>query len=102
AIKHSRSVGLDRAAYQALGVLWVVRRHDIEYLGAAFDADALVATTWVASLRGATSLRRTLFHRGAEPTPLVRAETTWALVDAATGRPRRIPREVLGRYGFEA
>ncbi|HEX7672058.1 MAG TPA: hypothetical protein VF395_20830 [Polyangiaceae bacterium] len=27
------------------------------------------------------------------------AETTWAMIDP-TGKPRRIPREILARYGF--
>ena len=30
ATEHSRSVGLDLAAYKELGLLWVVRKHEIE------------------------------------------------------------------------
>src|SRR5688572_12347602 len=37
---HSIAVGLGLPEYQAFGLLWVVRRHDIEYLGAAFEGDA--------------------------------------------------------------
>jgi acyl-CoA thioester hydrolase len=97
---HSRSVGLGLEEYRALGSLWVVRRHDIEYLGAAFEGQELEALTWVESLSGATSLRRTLFRRAADDAVLCRAETTWVLVSIATGRPTRIPKELLGRYGF--
>jgi acyl-CoA thioester hydrolase len=100
AIAHSRSVGLDRATYLTLQVIWVVRRHDVEYLAPALEGEELEALTWVADLRGATSLRRTLLRRGGQL--LARAETTWALVDTATGKPRRIPREMLERYGFAA
>ena len=35
AVAHSASVGLDLVAYQRLGVLWVVRRHVIDYLAEA-------------------------------------------------------------------
>lgn len=95
---HSEAVGLDLAAYRELGVIWVVRRHDIEYLAAAFEGEQLVATTWIESLRGATSVRRTVFKR--ESTLLARAATTWVLLTVPEGRPTRIPRELLERYGF--
>ena len=98
AIAHSNAVGLGAAAYLALGVVWVVRRHDIEYLLPALEGDRLEAWTWVETLRGATSLRRTLIQRDGQL--LARAATTWALIDTATSRPRRIPPEMLGRYGF--
>jgi acyl-CoA thioester hydrolase len=75
-----------------------VRKHEIEYKASALVGEALVATTWVADLRGATSQRRTLFSRAG--TPLVRAATTWALIDAATGRPRRVPKDLMAKYGF--
>ena len=100
AIAHSRSVGLGPDAYFALGVLWVVRRHDIEYLVPALPGEALEAATWVASLRGATSLRKTVIRRKTDGALLARASTTWALVDLETGRPRRIPKEIMARYGF--
>lgn len=98
ATAHSLEVGLGLEKYRELGVVWVVRRHDIEYLGAAFEGDAIEALTWVATLKGATSLRRTLFRRG--EAELARAATTWVLVSATTGRPTRVPPELLARYGF--
>ena len=100
AIAHSTSVGLGPTEYRALGVVWVVRRHDVEYLWQALVGEQLEAATWVANLRGATSLRRTVFTRREDPRVLVRAETTWALIDIQTTRPRRIPKDLLERYGF--
>ncbi len=98
---HSESVGLDFEAYKSLGFLWVVRRHEIEYLGAAFAREQIDAVTWVDSQRGATSLRRTLFHRGSDRALLARAATTWVLVNVETRKPLRIPKTLLARYGFE-
>ncbi len=100
AIAHSRSVGLDRELYFSMRVIWVVRRHDVEYLVPALEGETLVALTWVVDLRGATSRRRTVIER--DGSVLLRAETTWALIDTLTGKPRRIPKEVLERYGFSA
>jgi acyl-CoA thioester hydrolase len=99
AIMHSRSVGLGPEVYVALQVLWVVRRHDIEYLVPALEGEQLEALTWVATLRGATSLRRTVFRRAVGEQVLARAATTWALVDPK-GRPRRVPAEIMAKYGF--
>jgi acyl-CoA thioester hydrolase len=98
AIAHSRSVGLDRELYFAMRVIWVVRRHDLEYLAPALQGEALDAITWVADLRGATSRRRTVIER--QGRTLLRAETTWALIDTDTSKPRRIPMEMMERYGF--
>ncbi len=100
AAAHSLSIGLDLPAYRELGLLWVVRKHEIEYVGPAFDAESLEAITWIETLKGATSLRRTLFRRTADGATLARAATTWVLVSIATGRPTRVPSELLERYGF--
>jgi len=99
AIAHAAAVGMGAEPLGRLSVLWVVRRHDIEYLLPALLGEQLEALTWAHSLRGATSLRRTLFKRDGHT--CARAETTWALLDAATGRPRRIPPELLTAYGFD-
>ncbi|HEX3595759.1 MAG TPA: thioesterase family protein [Polyangiaceae bacterium] len=100
AIAQSRSVGLDHEMYLRMHVIWVVRRHDIEYLSPALEGESLEALTWVADLRGATSRRRTVIRRDGRL--LSRAETTWALVDTDTQKPRRIPEEMLARYGFSS
>jgi acyl-CoA thioester hydrolase len=98
AIAHATNVGLGQEACRALGVLWVVRRHDLEYLLPAFAGETIEAFTWPETLRGASSLRRTLFERAGQV--LARAETTWVLIDLQTGRPRRAPSEMLTGYGF--
>jgi acyl-CoA thioester hydrolase len=98
---HSLSVGLDLETYKGMGFLWVVRRHEIEYLGAAYAREELSAVTWIDSQRGAISLRRTLFHRGSDGALLARALTTWVLVNVETRKPLRIPKPLLARYGFD-
>jgi acyl-CoA thioester hydrolase len=69
---------------------WVVRRHEVEYLRPGFPGDELVAETWVGEPSGATWERFTEIARAGEDRPLVTARTVWVLLDAATGRPRRI------------
>jgi acyl-CoA thioester hydrolase len=100
AIAHTTHAGLGAELYQRLGVLWVVRRHDIEYLVPALAGAALEAMTWVDGVRGATSLRRTVIRAVADQRVHARAATTWALIHADSGKPRRIPEEMMTRYGY--
>lgn len=72
------------------GILWVVRRHEIDYLKPAFEHDELLVRTWVGEPSGATWERFTEISRPADGAMLVQARTVWVLLDAATLRPRRV------------
>lgn len=98
AFSHACEVGLGPEQCRALDAVWVVRRHDIEYLRPAFDGQTIECFTWPESVRGATSVRRTLFR--CDDRVLARAETTWALLTMSTGKPRRVPREMMAAYRF--
>jgi len=100
ALAHSTARGLDEAAYKARGQGWVVRRHEIDYLRAAFAGDELVVETRVASVAAASSTRRTRIFR--ERDLLARAATSWAYVDFRTGRPMRIPEQVKSLFEIES
>jgi acyl-CoA thioester hydrolase len=97
AVAHSRSVGLDWDAYQKLGAIFVVRKHEIEYLSPALLGETLEIATWVSSTRGASSVRETLVARP-DGAPTARACTTWVLCDLGSGRPRRVPPDVSRRF----
>src|SRR5262249_6496387 len=97
AAAHSAAVGWDFAAYQKIGAVWVVRKHEIEYLAPAFAGEAVTLETWVAEWDAASSTRRTRILRGA--TELARASTLWVLVGLPGGGPRRIPTEMRAACG---
>jgi acyl-CoA thioester hydrolase len=82
-----------RAAYT-----WVVRRHEIEYLRPAFTGEELLLRTWVGEPSGATWERFTEVLRAGEDKPLVTARTVWVLLDAATGRPRRVDAAMVALF----
>ena len=96
AVAHWTSVAPDdvRTAYT-----WVVRRHEIDYLRPAFPGEVLTLRTWVGEPSGATWERFTEVLRAGEDKPLVAARTVWALLDAATGRPRRVDATMLAHFG---
>jgi acyl-CoA thioester hydrolase len=99
ALAHSTAKGLDEATYKARGQGWVVRRHEIDYVRAAFAGDELVVETRVATVTAASSTRRTRILRDGEL--LARAATNWAYVDFKSGRPMRIPEEVKILFELE-
>ena len=95
AVAHWTAVAPDavRAAFT-----WVVRRHELEYLRPAFPGEELLLRTWVGEPSGATWERFTEVLRAGEDRPLVTARTVWVLLDAASGRPRRVDPALVARF----
>ncbi len=101
AIAHSAHVGLTFERYVALGGVFVVRRHEIDYLRSALRGDELEVRTHVASVMAAKSERKYEIVRLGDETVMVRALTLWGYVDTTMGRPMRIPDEIYVAFGFE-
>ena len=101
AILHSEANGGSQAMHK-VGATWVVRYHKIEYLNAAFAGEEVTALTWVVNFRRARSLRRYRFLRKSNDTVLAEAETEWVFVDAKSGRPMKIPDDVMRLFPLVA
>jgi acyl-CoA thioester hydrolase len=99
---HSAAVGWDHPQYRELGSVFVVRRHQIDYVLPVLEGEEVELVTWIAWWRGASSERRTVVRRLRDGAVVARAATLWAFVDFATGRPRRIPKEVAAAFGRSA
>ena len=63
ATAHSRSVGWDHPEYRALGAVFVVRRHEIDYVAQVKQGDSLVGETWVEDWKQASCIRKTELRR---------------------------------------
>jgi acyl-CoA thioester hydrolase len=100
ALAHSRDLGWDHARYAALGAVFVVRRHEIDYVAQVRAGESLVGETWVDGWRQASCTRHSELRRGAQV--VARGATTWAFVSLATGRPQRIPDELRGLFAGAA
>ncbi len=87
---HSDARGWDHAAYRRLGAIWVVRRHEVDYLQPARRDERVRVTTWVEPWKRVSCVRCTEIV-GDDGRMLARASTTWAFVDLATRRPTAIP-----------
>lgn len=98
AIEHSAHQGWPLQRYIDSGGGWVVRSHTIRYKRSAFAGDEIELLTWVASFAPRSSVRRYLFRRAVDQAVLAEAETDWAYVDFASGRPRAIPADLRAAF----
>jgi acyl-CoA thioester hydrolase len=99
AVAHSIALGFDLDAYLRLGGVFVVRRHEIDYLRPVLRGDTLEARTWICSVMAAKCERATELVRQADGVVVAKAMTTWGFVAPASGRPTRIPDEVKAALG---
>lgn len=121
AIEHSAAVGYPLGRYQEMGTLFIVRRHEVDYLRPASPGDVLEVITWAEEIRGPRAVRAYEVYRHGQaasgvgtvavpadgllpPTyvpssePLVRARTQWVYIDQVSGRPLRVPAELIGAF----
>lgn len=73
--------------------VWVVIRHEIDYLRQAHLKDTILVKTWVGATGGIKSVRHIEFYKNGKL--LVKSQTTFCLLDANTFKPTRITDEVL-------
>jgi acyl-CoA thioester hydrolase len=77
--------------------VWVVSRHEIDYLRATLEGETVTLTTWVGTPKGAR-FDRFVEIIGADGRVRVRALTIWALIDTTTSRAVRVPAEVAAPF----
>ncbi|WP_304638540.1 acyl-CoA thioesterase [Pseudomonas sp.] len=98
--EHSRSLGLGLDEYRELDRAMAVVRHEIDYLGAAYEGDELTMATWI--IHWDQKLRMTRHFqliRDSDQATLLRARTTFACIELSTGKPRRMPPIFIENYG---
>ncbi len=86
-----RRLGIDQHAMRDDGVVWVVRRVEADYLGAARFEDALVIETTMTGLTTARLEMDQLVRR--DGLVIFRAKVVAACMNAS-GRPVRLPAEI--------
>jgi acyl-CoA thioester hydrolase len=94
ATSHWRAVARDEDIDR---FIWVVTRHEIDYLRPTLVGEAVTLTTWVGTPRGAR-FDRFVEIVGADGTLRARAATVWALVDTRSNRAVRVPAEVAAPF----
>ena len=72
---------------------WVVLRHELDYKNQAFLGDEITVSTWVGESSGVKSIRNVHISKG--ETILLKARSTWCLLEVKTLRPTRIKEDIL-------
>jgi acyl-CoA thioester hydrolase len=78
--------------------IWVVSRHEIDYLKSAYSDSKLIAKTWVTEPKGAKSERYINIVDAETETIYAKIKTTWYLLDSKTKRPKRIDAEIVNVF----
>jgi len=73
--------------------VWVVLRHEVDYLSSLKLHDKISVTTWVGESYGVKSERFVEIKKDAKL--IAKAKTIWCLLDKNTMKPVRIPSEIL-------
>jgi acyl-CoA thioester hydrolase len=87
---------LSKASKELLeNVVWMVRRHEIDYLKQAVLGDTLLIKTWVGEYTAVTWERHYEIYRASDNQLLVKAKSIWVPMDRHTLRLKRIDGELL-------
>jgi acyl-CoA thioester hydrolase len=78
--------------------IWVVIRHEIDYLRAVTEGETVTGTTWIDDPPKGARFNRYMEFVGNDEKPCVRAKTTWAMIDRVSGRPARVTEEIAAPF----
>ena len=79
-------------------VLWMTKRHEIDYYNQAFLHDELRMETWTGDYTNVTWKRHYEITRPSDNKKIIAAASVWIAVDKKTQRVRRIDDELLGTF----
>lgn len=82
-----------KAAY-----VWVVTRHEIDYRGNIAEGESVTAETFIPEPPTGARFDRCVEFRNAAGKVIVAARTTWAILDRASGRILRVPKDVAAPF----
>jgi acyl-CoA thioester hydrolase len=94
----SADAGYPPGWYSTHATAWVIRRSTIECGRAIPCGVDLEIVTWVADFRRVRSYREYEVRLPGESAAVLTAQTDWVYVDARSGRPRRIPEEMMRAF----
>jgi acyl-CoA thioester hydrolase len=83
---------------QQENILWIVKRHEIDYKQSAHLGDEIIARTWVGEASEIIFDRHTEILRASDRKLLARAKTSWVPVNRKTGKPVRVDQNVRDRF----
>ena len=77
---------------------WVVVRHEIDYRGNIREGDSVTAETFIPEGPNGAKFDRHIEFKDAAGKVVVRAKTTWAMIEIASGRLMRVPAKMAAPF----
>ena len=77
---------------------WICLRHEVDYRRALLLDETASARTWVAPKPEGPRFDRYVRIDGPDGAMCAQAKTTWCLIEQASGRPKRVPPEIVARF----
>jgi len=93
--EHWNSVASDKLKQD---LLWMIKRHEIDYFNQAFLGDELVMETWTGDFTNVTWKRHYEIIRRTDDKKIISASSIWIPFDRKTQRPRRVDEEMVNRF----
>jgi acyl-CoA thioester hydrolase len=78
--------------------VWVVTRHEIDYRGNVGLGESVTAETWIPAAPTGARFDRCAEFRDSVGKVIVASRTTWAIIERASGRLVRVPKEVAAPF----
>jgi len=75
--------------------VWMIARHEIDYLKSCVLESRIIAKTWVGESEGVKSVRFVDIVEQDTQTVMAKVKTTWILLDVASKRPKRVTPEII-------
>ena len=77
---------------------WICLRHEVDYRRSLLLGETAKARTWVATAPEGPRFDRYVRIDGPDGAMCAQAKTTWCLIEQASGRPKRVPAEIVARF----
>ena len=77
---------------------WIVLRHEIDYRRAMMPGETATGRTWVAETAEGPRFDRFVRIDGPDGAMCAQARTEWCMIDAASGRPKRVTPDIVERF----
>lgn len=97
-IQAAARFGFSMQAYLDRGLGTVARKTMIEYKQPAVLGDTLEITTYLSNLRPIRATRHFIIRRQSDQALIAQANVLWVFVDLNTGKPIRVPAELLAGF----
>ncbi len=96
ATEHAESLGWGMETCKSMGLAWVAKSHQIDYITPAYQGDELIIRTWIEKVSPTRITRRYECKRDEQI--IATASTVWVIVDYTSAKARALPKALKKKF----